>query len=104
MRSRSRPGLARLGADTLGFTAHDGEYRRSLKDWQSFVDTMTEKIIEVDFTIPELPAKDVVFRIHRDIRFSNDPTPYKAGLNTLPVTCASCANKMIATLFSRMVS
>ena len=64
----------------LGSAAHDGEYRRSLKDWQGFVDTMTEKIIEVDFTIPELPAKDVIFRIHRDIRFSNDPTPYKASL------------------------
>lgn len=32
---------------------------------------------EVDETIPELPAKDVVFRIYRDIRFSKDSTPYK---------------------------
>jgi uncharacterized protein (DUF2461 family) len=31
----------------------------------------------VDETIPELPTKDVIFRIHRDIRFSKDPTPYK---------------------------
>jgi len=38
---------------------------------------MTEKIVEVDDTIPELPFKDVNFRIYRDIRFSNDPTPYK---------------------------
>jgi uncharacterized protein (TIGR02453 family) len=34
-------------------------------------------IIDIDETIPELPAKDVSFRIHRDIRFSKDPTPYK---------------------------
>lgn len=27
--------------------------------------------------MPELPPKDLVFRIYRDIRFSNDPTPYK---------------------------
>lgn len=27
--------------------------------------------------MPELPAKDVVFRIYRDTRFSKDPTPYK---------------------------
>lgn len=33
---------------------------------------------EVDETIPDLPAKDVVFRIYRDIRFSKDATPYKA--------------------------
>lgn len=56
---------------------HDGEYRRSLKDWESWVETMTAKVIEVDDTIPELPFKDVNFRIYRDIRFSNDPTPYK---------------------------
>ncbi|KAK2024044.1 hypothetical protein LX32DRAFT_643997 [Colletotrichum zoysiae] len=58
--------------------SHDGEYRRALKDWNSFVETLTPKVTEVDFTIPELPAKDLVFRIHRDIRFSKDPTPYKA--------------------------
>ncbi|TDZ51663.1 hypothetical protein CTRI78_v007485 [Colletotrichum trifolii] len=57
---------------------HDKEYRRALKDWNTFVETITEKIAEVDFTIPELPAKDLVFRIHRDIRFSKNPTPYKA--------------------------
>ncbi|KAI1429851.1 hypothetical protein F5Y12DRAFT_725828 [Xylaria sp. FL1777] len=57
---------------------HDQEYRRSLKDWQSFVETLTEKIIEADETIPELPIKDVIFRIYRDIRFSKDQTPYKA--------------------------
>ncbi|KAI0836387.1 hypothetical protein F5Y06DRAFT_274059 [Hypoxylon sp. FL0890] len=56
---------------------YDGEYRRSLKDWESFVETLTEKIIEADDTIPELPLKDVIFRIYRDIRFSKDPTPYK---------------------------
>ncbi|KAL4744382.1 hypothetical protein BDW72DRAFT_93097 [Aspergillus terricola var. indicus] len=57
--------------------AHDADYRASKKDWDTFVETLTEKIIEQDSTIPELPAKDLVFRIHRDIRFSKDPTPYK---------------------------
>ncbi|OLN85081.1 hypothetical protein CCHL11_06319 [Colletotrichum chlorophyti] len=57
--------------------SHDGEYRRALKDWQSFVETLSGKITEVDFTIPELPTKDLIFRIHRDIRFSKNPTPYK---------------------------
>ncbi|ETS78340.1 hypothetical protein PFICI_10402 [Pestalotiopsis fici W106-1] len=55
----------------------DPEYRRSLKDWEAFVETLTEKIIEADETIPELPLRDVIFRIYRDIRFSKDPTPYK---------------------------
>lgn len=34
-------------------------------------------MIAEDPTIPELPIRDVVFRIYRDIRFSKDPTPYK---------------------------
>lgn len=57
--------------------SHDKEYRRSLSDWETYVMTVTDKIIDADETIPELPFKDVNFRIYRDIRFSNDPTPYK---------------------------
>lgn len=56
---------------------HDADYRQSKKDFDSFIESLTEKIIEQDDTIPELPAKDLVFRIYRDIRFSPDPTPYK---------------------------
>ncbi|MCJ1309315.1 hypothetical protein MMC25_002974 [Agyrium rufum] len=56
---------------------HDADYRQSKKDFDSFIESLTEKIIEKDETIPELPPKDVTFRIYRDIRFSPDPTPYK---------------------------
>ena len=56
---------------------HDPDFRQSERDFKSFVECLTEKLIEKDETIPELPAKDVVFRIYRDIRFSKDPTPYK---------------------------
>ena len=73
---------------------HDADYRQSQKDFNSFVESLTEKIIEKDETIPELPPKDLVsiylyaclilsakcpqtFRIYRDVRFSSDPTPYK---------------------------
>ncbi len=69
----------RTSADLFQNIVHDPEYRRSLKDWESFVETLTEKIIAADETIPELPLKDVIFRIYRDIRFSKDPTPYKVG-------------------------
>ncbi|RHZ53766.1 hypothetical protein CDV55_104146 [Aspergillus turcosus] len=63
--------------DRQWLKAHDADYRASKKDWETFVESLTEKISELDNTIPELPAKDIVFRIHRDIRFSKDPTPYK---------------------------
>lgn len=56
---------------------HDPDYRAAQKDWASFVESLTQKIIEVDETVPELPVKDIVFRIYRDVRFSSDQTPYK---------------------------
>ena len=39
---------------------HDADYRQSQKDFNSFVDSLTEKVIEKDETIPELPHKDLV--------------------------------------------
>jgi len=63
--------------DRIWFKAHDADYRASWKDFESFVESLTQKIAEVDETIPELPPKDLVFRVYRDIRFSSDPTPYK---------------------------
>ncbi|EAA31167.1 hypothetical protein GE21DRAFT_8827 [Neurospora crassa] len=57
---------------------HDAEYRRSLSDWESYATSLTDEIISsCDATIPELPFRDINFRIYRDIRFSKDPTPYK---------------------------
>lgn len=39
---------------------HDADYRQSKKDFDSFVECLTEKLIEKDETIPELPPKDLV--------------------------------------------
>lgn len=44
-------------------SAHDADYRNSKKDWDSFVESLTQKIIEKDDTIPELPVKDLVSRV-----------------------------------------
>lgn len=43
-------------------TVHDPDYRASLADFTSFIEKLTEKIIEIDDTVPELPMKDVVRR------------------------------------------
>ncbi|KAM0722506.1 hypothetical protein Q7P37_001947 [Cladosporium fusiforme] len=58
---------------------HDPDFRQSEKDWFSFVEKLTERLAEIDDTVPELPVKDIIFRIYRDVRFSKDPTPYKSG-------------------------
>ena len=41
------------------------------------MEALSTKLQEVDTTIPPLPLKDIIFRIYRDVRFSNDKTLYK---------------------------
>lgn len=57
--------------------SNDGEYRRSLGDWNTFVEALQERLMAEDETLPQLPVKDLSFRIYRDIRFSKEKTPYK---------------------------
>ena len=39
---------------------HDAVFRQAEKDWHAFVDKLTERLIGIDETVPELPVKDVV--------------------------------------------
>lgn len=60
------------------FAENELLYRTAKQDFESFIEKLSQKIVEeVDITVPELPLKDLIFRIYRDIRFSNDQTPYK---------------------------
>lgn len=63
------------------FQARDLQYQATKKDFDSFVISLANTIRTIDDTIPELPVKDLTFRIYRDIRFSNDRTPYKTFLS-----------------------
>ncbi|KAF2830105.1 hypothetical protein CC86DRAFT_367973 [Ophiobolus disseminans] len=56
---------------------HDPDFRAAFQDFTTFTEKVSEKVVEADELIPELPVKDVIYRIYRDIRFSKDPTPYK---------------------------
>ncbi|KAH9875014.1 hypothetical protein J1614_004502 [Plenodomus biglobosus] len=51
---------------------HDPDFRAAFRDFSTFIEKVSEKIIEADETIPELPVKDVA-----NVRFSKDQTPYK---------------------------
>lgn len=48
---------------TLHITVHDPDYRTSLKDFNSFIESLQKRIIEIDETIPDLPLKDIVCRV-----------------------------------------
>ncbi|KAH0564976.1 hypothetical protein GP486_001639 [Trichoglossum hirsutum] len=39
---------------------HDKDYRNAQRDFETYVERLTEKVIEKDDTIPELPMKDLV--------------------------------------------
>lgn len=58
---------------------HDAPYRHALNEFKAFVDALSVEISERDWTVPVLPARDLVHRLARDIRFSNDKTPYKTS-------------------------
>ncbi|KAG2111737.1 hypothetical protein DEU56DRAFT_935866 [Suillus clintonianus] len=67
--------------DREWFKLHEPVYRRVEKEFKGFIEEFTNMLTEVDTQIPPLPPKDVIHRIYRDIRFSNDKTPYKKGLS-----------------------
>ncbi|PCH36828.1 hypothetical protein WOLCODRAFT_92144 [Wolfiporia cocos MD-104 SS10] len=56
-------------------------YRLAESEWKAFVDEFTPRLVDADPQIPHLPARDVIHRIYRDVRFSNDKTPYKTGFS-----------------------
>lgn len=53
---------------------HDADFRQSEKDWHSFVEKLTERLVEIDDTVPELPVKDIVCESawHRTDILSNE--------------------------------
>lgn len=65
--------------DREWFKLHEPVFRLAEKEWKAFIEKLTDLIVEVDPQIPALPPKDVIYRIYRDVRFSNDKTPYKTG-------------------------
>ncbi|EAU81224.2 hypothetical protein CC1G_09468 [Coprinopsis cinerea okayama7 len=63
------------------FPPSEPVYRVAEKEWKDFVEKWQDELMAVDPQIPQLPTKDVIHRIYRDIRFSNDKTPYKRGFS-----------------------
>ncbi|KAK6333586.1 hypothetical protein TWF718_011392 [Orbilia javanica] len=60
------------------FHVHKDIYKTALADFKSFSSTLQEELTKVDWTVPILPLeRHNLFRIHRDVRFSNSKVPYK---------------------------
>jgi uncharacterized protein (TIGR02453 family) len=59
------------------FDNHRKDYETAKKDFEQIVGYLITEINHFDDTIADLQAKNCIFRINRDIRFSADKTPYK---------------------------
>jgi uncharacterized protein (TIGR02453 family) len=59
-------------------------YHKVIKDpFYNFVDEMIPEIAKIDKMDYDISAKDCVFRVNRDIRFSKDKSPYKLKMSAI---------------------
>lgn len=62
------------------FDAHRKEYEAARIDFQNFIQLVIDDLQRTDTTIAGVAARDCLFRINRDVRFSNDKSPYKTNM------------------------
>jgi len=61
------------------FDAHRPAYESAKKDFEQFVQLIIDRQGKKDASIKDLTAKECMFRINRDVRFSKDKSPYKTN-------------------------
>ncbi len=67
------------------FYKNRNRYERARRDYTSYVTAMLEAVSEFDSTIRGLGVQSCTYRINRDIRFTDDKTPYKTHLGAFIV-------------------
>lgn len=65
--------------DKTWFDAHRAQFEAARDDFASFIEELIARHGVRDEGIRELKAKDCIFRIYRDVRFSKDKSPYKTN-------------------------
>ena len=61
------------------FDANRKQYETAKEDFEGFVQKIIDKHTKKDASLKELKAKNCLFRINRDVRFSKDKSPYKTN-------------------------
>lgn len=59
------------------FNDHKTRYQAAKEEFENFIDALIAEIGKFDPAVSHFKAKDCVFRIYRDVRFSKDKSPYK---------------------------
>jgi len=67
------------------FHANRKRYDEARGEFLGFVESLISEIQAFDPAIGALEPKSTIFRINRDIRFSNDKSPYKTNFGTFIV-------------------
>lgn len=67
------------------FDQNRSRYTAARKEMEAYVDGLISDVSTWDSSIAGIKAKDCVFRIFRDTRFSNDKTPYKTNFGAFLV-------------------
>lgn len=62
------------------FNANKAQYLEAKDIFEAFVNQLIPEIRKFDPEIGTLTAKDCVFRIYKDVRFSKDKSPYKTNM------------------------
>lgn len=62
------------------FDSHRAAYEAARIDFSNFIQLVIDDLQRTDATIAGIKSRDCLFRINRDIRFSNDKTPYKSNM------------------------
>ena len=62
------------------FDTHRNDYEDARTDFLQMVSRLIPLIAKFDSSVAELEAKNCVFRINRDVRFSKDKRPYKNNM------------------------
>jgi uncharacterized protein (TIGR02453 family) len=62
------------------FDANRKTYETAKADYIALVDSVISATAKFDEPIGQLKAKDCIFRINRDVRFSKDKSPYKTNM------------------------
>ena len=62
------------------FQQNKSQYLEAKMEFESFIGDLIPQLAEIDKDIAGLEARQCVFRIYRDVRFSPDKSPYKLNM------------------------
>ncbi len=75
------------------FTQNKPWYQQAHSDFKLFIDDLIPHMAQTEPMLSGLMAKDCVYRIYRDVRFSKDKTPYKTHFGANIVVGGRKSNK-----------